>query len=200
MAPVPKRHLLPGKFAKTFPCTMETPFPISRRKKDNEARRCFETEPISFFPPSFSFKENFSLKWHIFVKHFTRDKLALSPKRALGWEFQRHFRKPPSAFTELKIEGGEVAKCNVWGEGLINIDLAPETEAVRVIFIQELGTAWHLLLLQHCRSILSSQQLHVHHSEFLPWLKQASMVRKIQSLGFLCPYPGHRKWLRPSLK
>lgn len=71
-APAPKRHLLPGKFAKTFPHTHgnSLPHPHLSEKKDNEARRCFETEPISFFSPQFFFQGKLFSKMTHFCQTF----------------------------------------------------------------------------------------------------------------------------------
>lgn len=73
---------------KDFLSTMETTFsiPVSRRRQHHRREEMFQNRADCFFPFGFSFQANSSQKWHLFVKHFTHDKLALSLRRVLGWE------------------------------------------------------------------------------------------------------------------
>jgi len=128
-----------------------------RMKNGNVSKQSWFLPPAIFF---LSMKT--LLKTDRFLSNISApDKLASSPRRALGWGFRRRLAETPSAFTELHSDGGEAARRTARGGGLITIDLAPKPEAGGGTFIPELGTTWHLLL-PHCRSVLSSPKLHVH--------------------------------------
>lgn len=102
-SPAPKCHLLPPKLAKTFPprpWKPPSPSPSLTNKK-NEARRCFETELVSF-PLRFFFQGKLFSKMTHFCQTFHSQQIGVVTRESARLGISEALREASVCFYRVK--------------------------------------------------------------------------------------------------
>lgn len=76
----------------------------------------FQNRADFFFPPGFSFKEKLLSKMTDFCQTFHSWQIGIVIEESTRLGISEALQEPPSAFTELKSDGGELGERNVWGK------------------------------------------------------------------------------------